>query len=361
MYFPLLNRLKDFNIDLETIYKFDIWLSKLRGLKRNGMRPARFAVDMNVDFNISNDIFTLAAVKLRLLQINYEIHSPYENHEMITSFNNINDVPSNIRCPQTGKLFNPYDYDEFIEITFDLLVSPDPDCPKKSARDINRNNFYSSLSSIRPINKTKLNASDFFSNHIGKEEIEKALFQPDWGAYDQAYDRLIDSLAKSISTEEKGKALESISCLSLSFITFFRVDPTVHTNTNQIDVTVTIRPYFKYIEIPILSVVQRRILCECKNEDENVPSLWIDKLAGGIDKVDYCRVGILFSRNRFSGDDLKNARASQLEYARLKKYILSFTKDDFEYVKENRPNILFLLDDKIEELEMRIVRRKLSI
>jgi hypothetical protein len=349
--------LKEFDIELEIIFGFDHWLGQLKGLKRKGIRPARFAVDMGFDFNLCNEVFSLSALKLNIFQINYEIYSPYQNHEMVRSVNKLDDIPTCLRCPETGGNFNPFDFDEYIEITFDLIVTPDPDKPKKNINI--STNTYNSIRSIKSKLGSTLNAKAFFPTSLGREEIDNSIFKPDWNAYDQAYKRFVDSFLAGVSPDEKGKALEGLSCLSLSFITFFRVDKTVHTNTNQIDVTVTVRPYFKYIEIPLLRVIQRRILCECKNEAENVPSLWVDKLAAGIDKVDNCKLGIIFSRNDFSGDDLKYARASQIEHARLKKYVISITKNDFENIKNNRLNILYFLDDKVEELEMRITKREL--
>lgn len=358
MYFPSLKLLEEYNVDSEIIYKLDYWLGQLKGLKRKGIRPARFAVDAGQDFNTCNEVFSICAVKLKILQINYEIYSPYQNDYLVISVNNLNEIPERARCPETGKTFNPYDYEENIEITFDLIVTPDPEQTKNTKISF-PSNTYKSIRNLKDKANGSLTMSEFLPTPLGKEEINNYLVNPNWPLYDIAYKRFIDSFRKDISTEEKGKALENLSCLSLSFIDFFRVDPTVHTNTNQIDVTVTVRPYFKHIEIPLLSVIGRRIMCECKNEDENVPSIWVDKLSAVIDKTDFCRTGILFSREKFSGDDWKFARATQLEHARLRKYIISINQDDFEAIYNNKPNILYYLDDKFEELEARITRRSL--
>ncbi|TWH46313.1 hypothetical protein [Sporomusa sp. KB1] len=361
MYFPSLTRLKDYEVEYELIVRFDLWLSKLSGSQRKGIRPARFASDERIDYNIANELFALAAFKIKLLHANYEVYCPYCTHELVKVFSDIDEIPEKLKCNECGKFFNPYEFDEYIEITFDLLVQPDPDGFPKIKNKL-KTNVFGSISSIKSSSKrSSFSVQELLISPLGKEEIEAKLFIPDWQAYNVAYNRFILSLADGVSTEEKGKALEAISCLILSFITFFRVDSTVHTLTNQIDVTVTVRPYFKYIEIPLLRVIKRRLLCECKNEDENVPSIWVDKLAAGIDKVDNCKVGIIFSRHKFSGDDLKHAKASQIEHARLNKYILNFPKTDFDLVHNNQCNILNFLDDKFEELEMRIARRASTV
>lgn len=356
MYFPKLTHLEEYNIDRIVIAKLDLWLSKLSGRTRKGIRPARFSVDMDVDFNLANEIFSLSATKLKIFNINYEVYCPCDIHELVASYTKLDDIPEALKCSACGQRFNPYEHDEFIEITFDLIIFPDPSGSPKATLKTD------SYDNIRPIRKRpqgNLSAKAFLSGPLGREEIDNTLFQPNWEAFDEAHERLKASFCDGVSTDEKGKALENISSLSLSFVTFFRVDSTVHTQTNQIDVTITIKPYFKYIEIPLLNVMCRRILCECKNEDNNVPSQWVDKLAAGIDKVDSCRVGVIFSRHTFSGDDWKFARASQIEHARLQKYILSITKEDFEEIRTKRLNILQFLDDKFEELEMRITKRAL--
>ncbi|TVX92556.1 hypothetical protein [Paenibacillus agilis] len=370
MYFPSLIRLREYEFDLQVIEQFDYWLSKLSGEKRKRIRPSRFAVDMGVDFNLANEIFSISTVKLKLFSINYEIYCPDCSHELAFIANSLEQIPSELRCYECEEKFEPIEHIEYIQLTFNLIHKPNPTEPKKRY-----NGLYDILKPIKPKKsvefvkevhdvepkeppKVSVSAKDFLSNDLGREEIDNTLFKPRWEEFDQAFERLVNSFDEGVSTEEKGKALEDISCLLLSFITFFRVDPTVHTQSNQIDVTVTLLPYLKLIELPILISMGRRVICECKNEDNNVPSLWVDKLAGGIDKIDHCKTGIIFSRKHFSGDEWKHAKASQIEYARLKKYILSISIEDFEHIKSNRTNFLYYLDDKLEDLEMRILRRE---
>ncbi|KAA9008650.1 hypothetical protein F4V43_00525 [Paenibacillus spiritus] len=358
MFFPSLIHLSDFGFSTLIIGKLDYWLNSLSGMKRERIRPARFAVDMGVSYDEANEMFSISAVELHILSINYEIYCPDCENELVKIANSLDLIPQVIKCSECQLVFNPYEHDEFIHLTFNLIMAPNPEKPiiKES---ISRNEAYKSLKPNKK-QQPRLNVASFLTTKSGQKEIENQIFKPDWYAFNKAYDRFIESFKEGVSTEEKGKSLEELSCLMLSFITFFRVDPTVHTQTNQIDITVTLRPYLKYIEIPILQVIGRRILCECKNEDNNVPSIWVDKLAGGLHKVDNCKVGIIFSRENFSGDELKHARASQIEYARLEKYILSITSQDFKAIKDNKHNVLNYLDDKLEELEMRITRRHLS-
>ncbi|MED2869643.1 hypothetical protein P4268_00300 [Bacillus thuringiensis] len=358
MYYPSLKHLKDDGISFNLIDKLDNWLGALKGHKRKGIRPARFAVDEDVSYELSNEVFCLAAIKLELLTMNYEIYCPNCRLEMVKSVQSIDQIPEKVKCEECGLAFNPYENDEYIEITFDLNSYPDPSSPKNKSV-ATKTSFYKKFTAISKKKKetTNLNAKNLLSSDLGQEHIKNTLFKPNWDVYDLAYARFIKSLDPTVTNDEKGKALEEISCLLLSFITFFKVDSTVHTVTNQIDVTVTIQPYFKYITIPILTVIQRRILCECKNEEKNVPSIWIDKLSAVIDKVDGCSVGIIFSRQELSGDTFKNAKASQIEHARKGKYIISFSKEDFDNVKKDRTNLLMVLDEKLEALEMRISKR----
>src|SRR5690348_7462022 len=120
MYFPLLSYLRADGISDEIINKFDSWLASLKGLKRNGIRPARFAIDENIDYDVANEIFCLSAIKLKILVMNYEIHCPNCSIEMVKSVHDIDDIPEKARCEDCGLTFNPYDHEEFIIITFDL-------------------------------------------------------------------------------------------------------------------------------------------------------------------------------------------------------------------------------------------------
>ncbi|MCM3118160.1 hypothetical protein M3610_23310 [Neobacillus sp. MER 74] len=355
MYFPSLNRLDEFGVDPLIINKLDSWLGALTGLKRNGIRPARFSVDMGIDFNLSNEIFTLVALKTNILSINYEIYCPNDPQELVKVVHDLDNIPGLINCPECDQIFSPYDNDEYILITFNLKEYPDPDSPK-NIKSKPRNENYKR---IKPTKKQQsaLTLPTFMSNPVSRDEIDKTLFKPDWDNYDVAYDRFLLSLKNNVSTKEKGDALEDLSCILLSFITIFQVDPTIKTLTNQLDISVFIKPYLKYIEVPLLTVLNRRLICECKNEDNNVPSAWVDKLAGVIDKTDNTKAGIIFSYKKFSGDEWKFAKASQIEYARLKKYIININKEDFDYIKNNRPNFFYFLDQRFHELEMRIATK----
>lgn len=358
MYFPKLIDLKDYDIPYEIIDKFDNWLASLRGPKRKRIRPARFAIDSRTEYDLSIEMFTIAAVRLHILQLNYEVNCPVCENELVNSYNTLDSIPANLRC-DNGHIFEPHHHGEFIEITFDLINKPDPNSPKyKVIPTSTRKNIVSDTTPTFSPKKAVMNVSDFQKSIVGREEIEKLYFSPDWNAYDSAYDRFIQSFLPGVTTAEKGDSLEALSSLTLSFVTIFSADTTVKTLTNQIDVTVSLKPYHSIITFPILKVMQRRLLCECKNEDENVPSIWVDKLFAIISsKSDNCRVGIIFSRNPYSGDEMKFARASQIEHARKGYYIISINKSDFEYIKNNRPNVLEYLDKKLEALEVRISDR----
>lgn len=239
MYYPSLTRLKSNGVAFEVIDKLDDWLGTLKGYKRRGIRPARFAADTGVDYSLANELFCMAAIELRLLVMNYEIYCPHCGLEMVKSVHSVDDIPESLRCTDCGELFNPYEHDEYIEITFDLIEYPDPSSPKKKNTVAAKTSYYKKMTAIPKSKGAPLTANKFLGSALGQEEIRKLLFKPDWDAYDKAYERFKNSLPASVSTEEKGKALEELSCLLLSFITFFKVDPTVHTLTNQIDVTVT--------------------------------------------------------------------------------------------------------------------------
>ncbi|MBC2596641.1 hypothetical protein [Bacillus velezensis] len=356
MYYPSLKVLKNEGIDGNLIDTFDTWLGKLKGPKRKRIRPARFAVDKHINYDLANELFILGVEKAKIFELNYEIFCPCEQQELIKVVNNFEDIPTKTRCRACKEYFNPYDHDEYILLTFNLITNPDPNTYKGKNSNI-KTDIYKTKTDFRKrrsVGRTSsLNIKTFFSTEEGQNKLLKTLFQPNWTQYDDAYNNFIRSFNSDTSTEEKGKALEELSRLLMSFITFFDVDTTVSTVTNQIDLTVRIKPYFKYIEIPILSVLNRRLICECKNEDKNVPSIWVDKLCSVIQKTDFCRAGIIFSRLPFSGEDYKNARASQLEHARNGYYIISFDKEDFKKIKEEKPFLLNYLDEKYEELEMR--------
>lgn len=355
MYFPSLNLLHDYEFDAMVINKFDSWLGTLRGSKRTHIRPARFAVDMGVDFNISNELFSVSTIELKLFSINYEIYCPHCPQEMVGFVHNINDIPEKAKCRDCQTTFFPYEHEEYIQLTFNLTQTPDPNSPK-NLKERKRPKTFSQLkpNQQQPRQKAKaLYLSTFLQTPISRPEIDKAIFQPDWEQFDKAYDRFIKSLQIKEDTQEKGDALEELSRILLSFITIFQVDITKKTLTNQLDVTVYVKPYLKTIEIPILKVLDRRLICECKNEDKNVPSIWVDKLFGVINKTDNTKAGIIFSYHKFSGDEMKHAFASQIEYARLGKYIININKDDLDKIKEERPNIFYLLDSKFHALEMR--------
>jgi hypothetical protein len=354
MYFPSLNRLSDYGVDGMLINNLDSWLGSLTGMKRYGIRPARFSVDMGVEFNISNELFTLVAVKTNLLRINYEIYCPNDPGELVLRVNHLEKIPEVVRCDECNQIFSPIDNDEFIIITFDLIAYPDPDSPKNLKSKMTTDSYKGIKPGRNKKSTSTLTLPSFMSLPVGREEIDKALFKPDWGKFDGAYKRFLQSLNKNTSTKEKGDALEELSCILLSFITIFNVDSTVKTVTNQLDVTVYVKPFLKYIEIPLLKILNRRLICECKNEDNNVPSGWVDKLASVLDKTDNTKSGIIFSYKKFSGDDWKFARASQLEHARLKKYIVNINKEDFDFIYTEKPNVFYFLDQKFHELEMRI-------
>ncbi|QPQ30000.1 hypothetical protein [Lysinibacillus sp. JNUCC 51] len=359
MYFPSLNHLSRHGVNATLIDTLDTWLGNLSGRKKRRIRPARFAVDTGVDFNTSNELFSLVMLETGILEINYEVYCPDEETVLVGIFGNIDDIPELIKCEDCGQVFDPFEYQEFIKISFDLIVSPDPDSPKYIKLKITPKSF----NKLKPVARKSKSVSNYsykdmqVNAPLYREEIDRALFRPNWNEYDKHYQRFLDSTAKGISTEEKGKALEELSCLLLSFITFFKVDSTISTVTNQLDVTISIKPYLKDIEIPLLRVINNRLIGECKNEDGNMPSKWVDKLAAVIDKMDNTKSGILFSNKKFSGDDYKFARASQLEHARLKKYIININTDDFKFIHENKVNLYYFLSEKFEELEMRISRK----
>lgn len=359
MYFPSLNHLSRHGVNATLVDTLDTWLGNLIGGKKRRIRPARFAVDTGIDFNTSNELFSLAMLETKILEINYEVYCPNEETVLVGIFGNIDDIPESIECEECGQIFDPFEHEEFIKISFNLIVSPDPDSPKNIKSKITPTNFNKLKPAARKSNRSSsYSYKDMQGNvPLHREEIDRALFRPNWSEYDKHYQRFLNSLAKGISTEEKGKALEELSCLLLSFITFFKVDSTISTVTNQLDVTISIKPYLKDIEIPLLRVINNRLIGECKNEDSNLPSIWVDKLAAVIDKMDNTKSGILFSNKKFSGDDYKYAKASQLEHARLQKYIININTDDFKYIQENKVNLYYFLSGKFEELEMRISRK----
>jgi DNA-directed RNA polymerase subunit RPC12/RpoP len=146
-------RLKEFNIEYELIVRLDIWLAKLKGAQRKGIRPARFAADEMIKYDIANELFALAAIKIKILQTNYEVYCPDCSHELVNVYHDLDDIPEEIRCAECNKKFNPYDFDEYIEITFDLLVGPDSDNNISQSNKKLNTNIFGAISSIKKGNR----------------------------------------------------------------------------------------------------------------------------------------------------------------------------------------------------------------
>lgn len=206
MYFPSLNHLLDYDFDPLVINRFDTWLGTLTGRKRMYIRPARFAVDMEVDYNTSNELFSISAIKLSLFQINYEVYCPDCPHSLVKIVNNLDDIPERVKCHECGMIFNPFDNEEYIQITFSLIKNPDPNSPKSQKRK-HRKKLYSQIKPVQKLSELKdkaYNLSTFLESPYSREEIDNAIFRPDWDEYDKAYNRFISTLKVKKIRKKRG-------------------------------------------------------------------------------------------------------------------------------------------------------------
>lgn len=122
MYFPILNDMKKYHVDEGVLKKFDSWLSSRRSATRKHLNPLQFAIDYDIEDEISIDLFAkCTSQEIGLLKVRYVVQCSVCQKILRAS----NDLPSEkdeFQCPDCFNE-NKFFYDDIL-IYFELLQEP---------------------------------------------------------------------------------------------------------------------------------------------------------------------------------------------------------------------------------------------
>ncbi|MGG1553290.1 DUF5939 domain-containing protein [Paenibacillus ferrarius] len=126
MYFPSLEILKEHQIDPLIINKLDRWLGLQLPSTYFFLNPLQFAIDMSINTEISIQAFALCTQKsLNIMKVKYRLVCPNcgEYDRVTSNYNFMNESLYN--CTQCSAPYNASNFEDFIELFFELLIEPE--------------------------------------------------------------------------------------------------------------------------------------------------------------------------------------------------------------------------------------------
>lgn len=190
---------------------------------------------------------------------------------------------------------------------------------------------------------------NFFSKADSLEysTILKQAFKCDESAYIEL-EKMYKNLDNNFKTsKEKGDAYEKLVIDVVNRINGVKATSIVKTNTNQIDCFAISQVKTTYHSI--YDYLSPKFIGECKNEQETPGITYAEKLYSLIKLSPKAKLGILFSRKKWSKESKEFAKKMAL----LENiYIVNFCDDDWEKFLNQKMNFLEILLLKIVEVEM---------
>lgn len=125
MYFPLLRRLSQFQIDSLAINLFDSWLAVQRQAVLNNLSPLRFSGQTDIDHDLAIDMFLLAATPdIGVLRSRFKIICPVCDAPNGV-FYSLKEIPNEqIHCKHCESVFVPNMRLDYVELVFERCLTP---------------------------------------------------------------------------------------------------------------------------------------------------------------------------------------------------------------------------------------------
>jgi|GEM_PF-3037388 len=125
MYFPLLRRLSQYQIDSLAINLLDSWLAMQRDAVLNNLSPLRFTGQTDINHDLAIDMFLLAATpEIGVLRTKYKINCPVCDTPN-GDYYSLKDIPNEqIFCKHCEHGFVPSTRLDYVDLVFERCLTP---------------------------------------------------------------------------------------------------------------------------------------------------------------------------------------------------------------------------------------------
>jgi len=338
MYFPVLERLKEFNeFDVDDLNLFDDILYLIYRHRYQTRFHPRVYRYFGIKLDESKWIFILEKLsQLGVIQINYELCCQ-NSDETIEIYHKYDDIPLN-----STKLCINCD-EEFIVDEDDIFIT------------------YSFNNSFKPVCNHNHRGDDFFRIEQSTNKEKKNLFTlDDYKQYpERFFERIINDrreelknlLNKALSSEkntDKGSLFEDLAEKFLSSPYLELYERNKRYSTGEIDIVFKVRTY----EGTLFQQFEDILIVECKNWVGKVGSSELKVFAIKMKDVN-TNVGIFFSKMGITGNNSSDAKGVIRDQWRAeKKAIIVINYEDIENVLSGEINLYELLMKKYYDTKL---------
>ncbi|RKX91687.1 MAG: hypothetical protein DRP84_11230 [Spirochaetes bacterium] len=335
MYFPVLEKLREFNVSVNEIKQLDslLFLIYDKGYhQRFNPRVYRY-FGMEVNEKVWLSLLEKLS-KVGLMKINFEVTCPHcdETIEVYDSYDGL-PIGQSKSCPNCGKEFMVSEKDIFIMYSFKETFKP-------SHSRIDRRSFFHENSQV----DSKFTLEDL-------KRYPEVVYSTILNPRKTDLINLLNDIASSdkISPQEKGNKLENLAKKLLESPYLKIIDTKKRTSTGEIDIVFEVKKF----EGTIFHNFSDILIVECKNWEMKVSANELRSFADKMRDTD-TTVGIFFSRYGITGDSefVRDAKGIiRDKWKTERKIIIVLTYNDLRNVIEKGMNFYKLLKEKYYEVK----------